>query len=122
PTVICSTRLASTSEGENRLFERVRGWMLDRLGAKRAYDLRRIGVEGRPVPPPSSPHILLDWYRRHELVYACISKIADAAIDPEPFVERRVEKNTWERIDGHPLERLLVRPNPLQDGPSFIGS
>lgn len=96
--------------------------MLDRLGAKRAYDLRRIGVEGRPVPPPSSPHILLDWYRRHELVYACISKIADAAIDPEPFVERRVEKNTWERIDGHPLERLLVRPNPLQDGPSFIGS
>jgi len=99
---------------------RFKAWWHD-VSAKRAFDLVRIGVEGLPQYPPVNVVSLQGWYRRNELVYACIQKIAEAALDPEPVVERW-NGSEWEREAGHPLRQLLMRPNPEMDGAQFLQS
>lgn len=89
---------------------------------KRAYDLQRIGISGRPQHPDTDTASLFAWRRRNELVYACIEKIAQAALDPEIIVERLNSKGEWEEEPEHPLRRLLKRPNPLDDEGSFLGA
>jgi len=55
-------------------------------------------------------------YRSHELVYACINKIADVMNDAEIIVEKKSAKGEWEKVDGHLLTGLFRRPNREQTG------
>lgn len=55
-------------------------------------------------------------YRSHELVFACINKIADVMNDAEVVVERFTSEEKWERIKGHPFVAMFSRPNPMQTG------
>lgn len=90
--------------------------------AKAAFQLQQVGVTGRAEFSDVNRDALHSWARRNELVYACIEKIKQAAIDPTPVVERADADGNWERIPGHPLARLLARPNPQEDGASFWGA
>jgi HK97 family phage portal protein len=95
-------------------------WLKNLFATKRVYDVARVGIAGRPQYPPVSIAQLLSWYRRHELVYACIQKTAQAAIDPELILERRNDRGEYTRLEGHPFVRLLNRPNENSDGAQFI--
>lgn len=55
-------------------------------------------------------------YRTHELVFACINKIADVMNDAEIIVEIKNSKGEWEKKDGHMLPALFKRPNQNQTG------
>jgi HK97 family phage portal protein len=55
-------------------------------------------------------------YRAHELVYACINKIADVMNDAEIIVEVKKADGEWEKKDGHLLPALFKRPNSYQTG------
>lgn len=55
-------------------------------------------------------------YRNHELVFACINKIADVMNDAEIVVEIRNAKGEWEKKPGHLLPALFKRPNSFQTG------
>lgn len=55
-------------------------------------------------------------YRSHELVFACINKIADVMNDAEIIVEVKNAKGAWEKKDGHLLPALFKRPNSYQTG------
>lgn len=55
-------------------------------------------------------------YRSHELVFACINKIADVMNDAEIVVEEKNAKGEWEKKDGHMLTALFKRPNNYQTG------
>lgn len=78
---------------------------------------------GMPKPPPleTSLESLLKYSRKSELVYACIEKKAQAACDAEPVVEKRVN-GEWQPVDAHPLTNLLNKPNPWDNGESFLRS
>jgi HK97 family phage portal protein len=88
---------------------------------KKAFQLAQVGVIGRAEFSTTNREALDLWSRRNELVYACIEKKKQAAIDPTPVVEQQKGEN-WEPIPGHPLTRLLARPNPLEDGSAFWGN
>lgn len=92
------------------------------LDFKYAYNLARVGLSGRPQRPDHDAASLISWHRKNELVYACVEKICEAALDPELTVERRNSKGEWEPEPEHPLRRLMKRPNPLDDEGSFLGS
>jgi HK97 family phage portal protein len=55
-------------------------------------------------------------YRNHELVFACINKIADVMNDAEIVVEVKNAKGEWEKRPGHLLQALFKRPNTFQTG------
>lgn len=75
-----------------------------------------------PKPPPLdiSKERLLEYTRRSEIVYACIEKKAQAACDPELVVERKNSAGEWEPDPEHPLVALMNKPNPYDDGSSFL--
>lgn len=81
-----------------------------------------IGVQGRPQYPDTSPHALITAAKRSELVYACIKTKVNAVVDPRLVVERKQRDGTWQEVDGHPLRRLLMRPNPTMDEARFVGA
>lgn len=62
---------------------------------------------------------LADLYRRNELAYACISKIADVLNDAELIVEKQNNKGEWEKVSGHPLAALMKKPNSQEIGLDF---
>ena len=62
---------------------------------------------------------LLDAYSAHELVYACINKIADVMNDAEIVVEKKNRKGEWEKVEGHMLASLFKRPNKWETGRDF---
>jgi len=62
---------------------------------------------------------LQDLYRRNELAFACISKIADVMNDAELIVEKKTAKGDWERVEGHLLSALLRKPNTEEIGLDF---
>lgn len=62
---------------------------------------------------------LAQLYRRNELAYACISKIADVMNDAELIVEKKNSKGDWERVEGHPLAALMKKPNSQEIGLDF---
>lgn len=82
--------------------------------------LQRVGVAGLPEYPEVSVGNLVKARRRNELVYACIKIKADAAIDPRLMVQRRGKGSEWQEDEGHPLRRLLMRPNPEMDEAAFL--
>jgi HK97 family phage portal protein len=88
---------------------------------KKAFQLNQVGVTGRAEPLAVNRERLDFISRRNEVAYACVEKKKQAAIDPTPVIEKAVG-DEWERVQGHPLSRLLMRPNPLEDGASFWGN
>lgn len=59
---------------------------------------------------------LANLYRRNELAYACIQKIADVMNDAELIVEKQNSKGEYERVLGHPLAALMKKPNVEEIG------
>lgn len=87
---------------------------------KSAYAVLPIGVRaGAPVKHATDTTKLIDAARTNEVVYACISTKQRTAVDPRLFVERRERDNTWREVEGHPLRRLVMRPNADMDEVAF---
>lgn len=61
---------------------------------------------------------LTEAYRQHELVYACVNKIADVMNDAEIIVEES-KSSEWQRVEAHPLVALFKRPNMHETGRDF---
>lgn len=93
------------------------GWLRN---FKKAFELSRVGVNGLAPYPNRSVRSLLTWHRRNELVFACVQKKAESSQDPEPVVEVMGKSGLWERVAGHPLRRLMMRPNPEMNGAEFM--
>lgn len=53
-------------------------------------------------------------------VFACIHRIAKSAASVPWVVDRRNADGSWEAIPGHPLEKLISRPNPMQSRQDVI--
>jgi len=53
-------------------------------------------------------------------VFSCIGAKATAATDPRLIVQQRSGTGEWAEVSGHPLRRLLMRPNPYMDEASFL--
>lgn len=90
------------------------------LGIKASSELAAFRA---PQPPPlsSSPYSLEQYAKKSDLVYACIEKKASAVCDPELVVQRRSSNDDdWEDDPGHPLISLMSKPNPADDGDSFL--
>lgn len=86
---------------------------------KAAFDLVPIGVQDRPQYPDRNIEELFKHYTRNEIVYTCIEVKATTAIDPRLIVQQRKGDGEWEEIEGHPLRRLMMRPNPDMDESAF---
>ncbi len=93
--------------------------LLDRFFTKTVYQLRRVGITGRPLSPPANLDKLLAWHRKNELVYACVQTIADAAIEPRLMFQVKQDNGTW-REEPHPLVNLVHNPNPTCDGTNLM--
>lgn len=89
------------------------------MRSKAAFDAVPVGVQGRPQYPSTDPEMLQLQYRRNEIVYAAIRAKTTAAIDPRLLIEQRSAGSEWKEIDGHPLRRLLMRPNDTMDEAGF---
>lgn len=87
-------------------------------------DYRDAGSTKMSLPkvpwPDVSGESLVNYSRRSEIVYACIEKKAQAATDPEIYVEQRNKQGEWQRIDDHPATQVIKRPNPYEDGETFM--
>lgn len=88
--------------------------------AKSAHDYIPTGMRGRPQRPATNPAALYKLHRTNELAFACIRTLATSASEPEPVVESKTKEGKWEPRTDHPLRRLLLWPNPTQDGASFL--
>lgn len=62
---------------------------------------------------------LLEAYSAHELVYACINKLADVMNDAEIIVEKKNAEGEWEKVEGHMLASIFKRPNRWETGRDF---
>lgn len=94
---------------------------LSRDGFKRAMPSKGNVAALPRVPWPETSFDSLNRYsRKSELVYACIEKKAQAACDPVLVVERVNADGEWEPVEGHAAAMLMKRPNPYEDGGSFM--
>lgn len=89
------------------------------MRSKAAFDAVPVGVQGRPQYPSTDPEKLQLQYRRNEIVYAAIRAKTTAVTDPRLLVEQRSDGSEWKEIEGHPLRRLLMRPNDMMDEAAF---
>lgn len=87
-----------------------------RLTTQAAYQFLGTTWHGRGT---YSNEKLADLYRRNELAYACIQKIAEVMNDAELIVERKNKKGEWEKIEGHPLAAMMKKPNSQEIGLDF---
>lgn len=92
------------------------------MRSKAAFDAVPVGVQGRPQYPSTDPEKLQLQYRRNEIVYAAIRAKTTAVTDPRLLVEQRSSGSEWKEIEGHPLRRLLMRPNDMMDEAAFHAS
>jgi HK97 family phage portal protein len=90
-----------------------------KLDSGASYGSARFSMPKAP-PLDVSYDSMLRYSKRSELVYACIEKKAQAACDPVLIVERQTGDGDWETIEGHKLVTLLNKPNPWDDGESFM--
>lgn len=88
-------------------------------GTKAAYNVVPIGVQGRPYLRTYDANKLIHAARTNEVVYACISTKQRTAVDPRLYVERLQNDDQWAEVDGHPLRRLIMKPNPDMDEINF---
>lgn len=96
------------------------GMLPQPLRQKAIYDVQRVGVQGRAVYPDTAIDKLQLAHRRSEIVYAAIKAKATAVIDPRLLVERKSAE--WSEDAGHPLRRLLMRPNAEMDEAAFLAA
>lgn len=95
----------------------------DPMRWKRVFERQRVGINSLDPFPTVSKERLFQWSRESELAYACISKIVESAQDPDLIVQRRKERKAdWETEYGHPLRRLMMRPNPTTTQAEFLGN
>jgi HK97 family phage portal protein len=95
---------------------------LDLVKRDDSFQMADASKIGMPKPPPLD-HTLDNLWRyakRSEVVFACIEKKATAATDAVLTVEKRTTEGEWEPLDSHPMISLLNKPNPYDDGESFI--
>lgn len=59
-------------------------------------------------------------YGRNELVFTCVDIRATSAADARLTVQERDADGNWVETPGHPLRRLIMRPNPQMDEAAFI--
>lgn len=90
--------------------------------SKAAFDLVPVGVQGRPQYPDRNIEELFKHYTRNEIVYTCVEVKATTAIDPRLMVQQRKGKDEWAEVEGHPMRRLMMRPNPDMDEAAFTQS
>lgn len=84
---------------------------------KGVFDAPMIGMSGLSAFPTFNTDKLFVWHRRSEIAYACVSKISEAAQDPDLIIQRRKDRTApWETDYGHRLRRLMMRPNPGMPG------
>lgn len=93
--------------------------LFDRVFTKTVYQLRRMGIVGRPLAPPANLDKLLLWYRRNELAFSCVRVIADAAISPRLMFQVKQDNGTW-KAEAHPITDLIHYPNPTCDSSNFM--
>lgn len=80
---------------------------------------------GRHVAAPlgeadSSLEARVNAYGRNELVFTCVDIRAMSAADARLIVQERDAEGNWVEAPGHPLRRLIMRPNPDMDEAAFI--
>ncbi len=87
---------------------------------KAAFDRQQVNKLGRPQYPDVDPGSLLKAYQRNEMVYAAIDIKASGAMDPRLIVEMKGAKSEWQEEGGHPLRRLMMKPNNYMDEAGFL--
>ncbi|MCB1711335.1 MAG: phage portal protein [Candidatus Riesia sp.] len=86
-----------------------------------AASYMRIAPFGKPVWTNYTVEDAIDnGYRASHIVYACVKKLADAASSVPFIVQERDKKGEWRNVTNHPLEQLLMRPNPFQTWQDLI--
>lgn len=81
----------------------------------------RVGVQGRPDYPDVGIDNLQRAFSRNEIVFAALRAKATAAKDPRLVVQARTsDVAEWQEVQGHPLKRILMRPNDRMDGAQFM--
>lgn len=93
------------------------------LDWKTLFEKMRVGLNGLEPFPRFDKHKLFAWGRESDIAFACVQKIVEACQDPDLIVERRGSKDKpWETEPGHPLRRLMMRPNPEMTQSEFLGA
>jgi HK97 family phage portal protein len=88
---------------------------------KAAGTMERVGVQSLAGDPDLDIGKLQRAVRRSEIVYAALRAKADAAKDPRLMVQQRTSGMAeWQEVEGHPLKRLLMRPNDRMDGAQLL--
>lgn len=60
-----------------------------------------------------------EGYALNAVVHACVTKIANAVASPDLFVYRKDKKGNVQKLESHPLDDLLDKPNPAMSGRQF---
>jgi HK97 family phage portal protein len=95
----------------------------DSYWLKSLFEKQRVGLHGLDPFPRFDKHKLFVWSRESDLAFACVQKIIEAAQDPDLIVERRLSpQKPWQPEAGHPLRRLMMRPNPEMTQAEFLGA
>jgi HK97 family phage portal protein len=61
-----------------------------------------------------------EGYSENAVVYACVTKIANAAASVEPKLYQKAKGGKLKQIDTHPLLQLIDNPNPAESSKEFI--
>jgi len=100
------------------LRQRIYGWVLQRAPAGDRIPVSpgavhggALGLTNRQVSPEEMVNAFRGW------VYKAVNRRAEDIANVEQFAAIRTGDDTYTRLPrAHKLQRLLTRPNPLQDG------
>jgi HK97 family phage portal protein len=81
---------------------------------------RPVGVAAPLVEADSSLEARISAYGRNELVFTCVDIRATSAADARLMVQERDAEGNWVEAPGHPMRRLIMRPNAKMDEAAFI--
>ena len=87
---------------------------------KSTLSLTNMGVQRLSPIPSTAPADLLKAYRGNPMVHACVRIKSQSATDPRLIVQERTSDDEWEEVAGHPLRRLIMRPNRFMDESMLI--
>ena len=88
-----------------------------------ARNLTTLQLQGRAVSSPANYETFSKiGYGKNAIVFKCISLIANACagIDLELYSKKNSTKKKKTKIEKHALLDLLMKPNPMQSGFSFM--
>lgn len=89
-------------------------------GAAPSVGVSRIGPQGRLPYPSIDPKTLVRAFKTSEIAFACCDIRATAASDAALDVLERGRDGTYHALPGHPLRRLLIRPNSGMTEAAFM--